>query len=55
MAFNAANLSKWSPFNEPGPQLFGYVTKTDNVATVSASTYFTPFADSFSQSLLPEV
>ena len=53
MAFNAANLSKWSPFNEPGPQLFGYVTKTDNVATVSASTYFTPFADSFSQSLLP--
>ena len=53
MAFNAAGLSKWSPFNEVGPQLFGYVTKLDNIATVSTSTYFTPFADSFSQSLLP--
>lgn len=53
MAFNAANFSKWSPFNELGPQQFGYFTTTDNVATVSTSTYFTPFADSVLQSYLP--
>ena len=53
MAFNAANLARWSPLNQTGPHSYGYYTKTDTVATVNSGTYFTPFGDSYSQSLLP--
>lgn len=32
-------MQRWSPWNLPGPTLYGYET-TDNVATVSATNYF---------------
>ena len=53
MAFNSANLTKVSPANVVGPSFFLYNTTTDDVADVSAGDYFTPFADSILQSLLP--
>ncbi len=54
MAFNAANLTQCSPLNATtGPALFVYETTTDTVTTVSTSTYFTPFANSFNQGIYP--
>jgi hypothetical protein len=51
MAFNASNLTLWSPMNAPGPKYFGYLT-TDTAATVADAAYFRPFADSSSQAIL---
>lgn len=51
MAFNGANLTLvTSPAKLTGPKFFVYVT-TDTVATVSAASYFAPFANSDLQTL----
>lgn len=39
MAFIPSNILRWSPYNLPGPTLYGYET-LDSSATVSVTTYF---------------
>lgn len=39
MAFISSNLLRWSPWNLPGPTLYGYST-TDTTATVVGANYF---------------
>ena len=39
MSFITSDLVRWSPFNLPGPVLYGYETN-DSIATVSVSSYF---------------
>ena len=39
MAFNPSNMQRWSPWNLPGPTLYGYET-TDSTATVDDANYF---------------
>lgn len=51
MAFNPTNLVLWSQPNAPGPAEFGYET-TDNVATVTSSTYFSVFGNSNNPAIL---
>ena len=53
MAFNLSGFSKWSIYNNPGPQLFGYLTSTDTISNVSSSSYFSPLTDLISQAVVP--
>lgn len=53
MAFNAQNMTQVTNVNATGPALFLYYTATDTAATVSASTYFRPFAASNALQYIP--